>query len=72
MEDRKRALIADVDDLAPSRKRLKDENGSTMRMDEQKERDVEVRIPLSSARCSITRTDYNFSRTTKRTPFSVR
>ncbi|SMQ53672.1 unnamed protein product [Zymoseptoria tritici ST99CH_3D7] len=41
MEDRKRALIADVDDLAPSRKRLKDENGSTMRMDEQKERDVE-------------------------------
>lgn len=51
MEDRKRALIADVDDLAPSRKRLKDENGSTMRMDEQKERDVEVGIPPSPAMC---------------------
>ena len=43
MDDRKRSLVADVEDLAPSRKRLKDENGSVMRMDEQKERDVEVR-----------------------------
>lgn len=43
MDDRKRSLIADVEDIAPSRKRLKDENGAVMRMDEQKERDVEVR-----------------------------
>lgn len=43
MEDRKRSLMGDVDDLAPSRKRLKDENGSTMRMDEDKEKQVEVR-----------------------------
>lgn len=41
MEDRKRSLVNDVDDLAPSRKRLKDENGSTMRMAEDKEKDVE-------------------------------
>lgn len=44
MEDRKRSLAADAgDDLAPSRKRLvKDENGQAMRMDGEKERDVEV------------------------------
>ncbi|RMY42370.1 hypothetical protein D0864_16115, partial [Hortaea werneckii] len=43
MEDRKRSLAADAgDDLAPSRKRLvKDENGQAMRMDGEKERDVE-------------------------------
>lgn len=43
MEDRKRSLINDVEDLAPSRKRLKDENGATMRMDDDKEKQVEVR-----------------------------
>ena len=43
MEDRKRSLANDVDDLAPSRKRLvKDENGQAMRMDAEKEKDVEV------------------------------
>ena len=45
MEDRKRALAADVDDLAPSRKRLmKDEYGQQMRMDAEKEKDVDVSI----------------------------
>lgn len=43
MEDRKRSLVGDVDDLAPSRKRLRDENGATMRMSDDKEKDVEVR-----------------------------
>ena len=42
MEDRKRSLANDVDDLAPSRKRLRDENGATMRMSEHIEKDVEV------------------------------
>ena len=43
MEDRKRSLAADPEDLAPSRKRLiKDENGQQMRMDAEKEKDVEV------------------------------
>lgn len=43
MEDRKRSLAPDVDDLAPSRKRVaKDENGQPMRMDAEKEKDVEV------------------------------
>ena len=44
MEDRKRSLAPDVDDAtAPSRKRLvKDENGQQMRMDAEKEKDVEV------------------------------
>ncbi|KAK4501521.1 hypothetical protein PRZ48_007330 [Zasmidium cellare] len=41
MEDRKRSLANDVDDLAPSRKRLRDENGATMRMSEHIEKDVE-------------------------------
>ena len=45
MEDRKRSLANDADDMAPSRKRLvKDENGQQMRMDAEKEKDVEVRI----------------------------
>ena len=45
MEDRKRSLANDADDLAPSRKRLvKDENGQQMRMDAEKEKDVEVCI----------------------------
>lgn len=44
MEERKRSLVLDVDELAPSRKRLvKDENGQAMRMDAEKEKDVEVR-----------------------------
>ena len=43
MEDRKRALAHDADDSAPSRKRLmKDENGQAMRMDADKEKEVEV------------------------------
>lgn len=45
MEDRKRSLAVDAagDDLTPSRKRLmKDENGQAMRMDAEKEKEVEV------------------------------
>ena len=50
MEERKRSLVADVDDLAPSRKRLvKDENGQAMRMDAEKEKEVEVRRALSKS-----------------------
>lgn len=42
MEDRKRSLAVDLDDLAPSRKRVvKDENGQAMRM-ESGEKEVEV------------------------------
>lgn len=45
MEDRKRSLALDVDDLAPNRKRIvKDENGNQMRLDADKEKDLEVRI----------------------------
>lgn len=50
MEDRKRSLMNDVEDLVPSRKRLKDENGATMRMDEDKEKQVEVRASSLSQR----------------------
>lgn len=43
MEDRKRSLAADADDVAPSRKRLlKDEHGQQMRMEESVEKGVEV------------------------------
>lgn len=42
MEDRKRSLVNDVEDLAPRPKRLKDENGATMKMTEEKEKEVEV------------------------------
>lgn len=51
MDDRKRALAPDPPDdlLAPSRKRLlKDENGQAMRMDAEKEKDIEVNFPLSA------------------------
>lgn len=45
MDDRKRALALDVDDLTPSRKRIvKDENGQQMRLDADKEKDLEVGI----------------------------
>jgi E3 ubiquitin-protein ligase BRE1 len=48
MEERKRSLAVDTDELAPSRKRLvKDENGRAMRMDADKEMDIEVRRPLA-------------------------
>lgn len=56
MEERKRSLaatdpVAAGDDLGPSRKRLlKDENGQAMRMDAEKEKDVEVRNPLPNNR----------------------
>ena len=45
MDERKRSLAAaEADDLAPRPKRVvKDENGQAMRMDAEKERDVEVR-----------------------------
>ena len=43
MEERKRSLAVDADDLAPSRKRvIKDEHGQAMRMDAEKEKEVEV------------------------------
>ena len=43
MEDRKRSLVMDPEEAAPSRKRLlKDEHGQQMRMDMEKEKDVEV------------------------------
>ncbi|KAF2719562.1 BRE1-domain-containing protein [Polychaeton citri CBS 116435] len=42
MDERKRSLAADVEDLAPSRKKqLRDENGQQMRMDAEKEKEVE-------------------------------
>ncbi|KAF7189260.1 E3 ubiquitin-protein ligase bre1 [Pseudocercospora fuligena] len=41
MEDRKRSLAVDAEDIAPSRKRVKDENGATMRMSDEKEKEVE-------------------------------
>lgn len=45
MEDRKRSLAADIDELAPMRKRmLKDEHGQQMRMDAEKEKEVEVSL----------------------------
>ena len=45
MESRKRLVVDDADDLAPSRKRLiKDENGQAMKMNDDKEKDVEVRV----------------------------
>jgi E3 ubiquitin-protein ligase BRE1 len=65
MEDRKRSLVNDAGDadLAPSRKRLvKDENGQQMRMDAEKEKDVEVHIPpkpfplIEHALCNISST----------------
>ncbi len=44
MDERKRSLAVDADDLAPrARKLLKDENGQPMRMDAEKEKDLEVR-----------------------------
>lgn len=47
MEDRKRSLAPDADDLAPTRKRVvKDENGQQMRMEAEKEKEVEVCHPL--------------------------
>lgn len=50
MEDRKRSLANDAaEDVMPSRKRARDENGQQMRMDAEKERDVEVSICLSAA-----------------------
>lgn len=44
MDDRKRSLaVGDGDEIAPRSKRLvKDENGQAMRMDAEKEKDVEV------------------------------
>ena len=49
MEERKRSLATDADDVSSSRKRLaKDENGQPMRMDMEKEKDVEVCRVLSS------------------------
>lgn len=53
MEDRKRSLANDVDDLAPRSKRLlKDENGQAMRMDAEKEKDVEVCLLTSPGQSS--------------------
>lgn len=43
MESRKRSLANADDDVVSSRKRVvKDENGQAMRMDAEKEKDVEV------------------------------
>lgn len=43
MEDRKRSLATDADDVAPSRKRLlKDEHGQQMRMEEGNEKQIEA------------------------------
>ena len=45
MEDRKRSLVVDPEDGVSTRKRLlKDEHGQQMRMDPDKEKDVEVRF----------------------------
>ena len=50
MEERKRSLAPDAEDLALSRKRIvKDENGQQMRMDAEKEKDVEVCSPPTHA-----------------------
>lgn len=56
MEDRKRSFANDAadDSFAPSRKRVvKDENGQQMRMDAEKERDVEVSSLHPSNSCPL-------------------
>ena len=59
MEDRKRSLANDADDFAPSRKRLvKDENGQAMRMDAEKEKEVEVCISLYTLSLTLLHTRY--------------
>lgn len=70
MEDRKRSLVVDADDVVPSRKRVKDENGATMRMSDDKEKEVEVCLyPSPATAIHISRavcTDCAVLRTTKR------
>ena len=45
MDERKRGLVVDDVDSAPSRKRLRDDQGNVMRMADDKEKDVEVCVP---------------------------
>jgi hypothetical protein len=46
MDDRKRSLGPDADDVVmPRSKRIKDEHGNVMRMDEVNEKNVEVSHP---------------------------
>ena len=75
MEDRKRSLAPEGDDLAPSRKRLvKDENGQQMRMDNEKEKDVEVcklfPVPLMLKSTGVN--GRRCCRTTKKMPSCVK
>jgi len=43
MEDRKRALIVDQDDTPPSKRQATTANGTLMRMEPEKEKEIEVR-----------------------------
>jgi len=45
MEDRKRSLIADQDDTPPSKRQAMTVNGTLMRMEPEKEKEIEVRHP---------------------------
>lgn len=52
MEDRKRPLSLDAEDSVSSRKRqVKDEHGQQMRMDAEKEKEVEVRCSRHRGLC---------------------
>lgn len=59
MEDRKRSLAVDAggEDLAPRKRLVKDENGQAMRMDSEKEREVEVRDIVVMTRAAPPDTD---------------
>lgn len=72
MEDRKRSLAPDTDDLVPRPKRIKEENGAP-RMSAENEASVEVSPPL---RISQHRTEVGTNgasyRHTRRMPFCAR
>lgn len=48
MDERKRSLASDPDELQPRKRTVKDENGQQMRMDAEKEKDIEVHPDIAA------------------------
>lgn len=73
MDERKRSIQPDSDDIYPSKRHQTSQNAPQMRMDSEKEKDVEV-MPLSHL-CAFTcllPANTHINSRSKRMPFSVR
>lgn len=72
MDDRKRSIQPDSDDIYPSKRHQTTQNAPQMRMDSEKEKDVEVSLVFLSSNLHVTLSIDTVNSRSRKTPSSAR